>query len=145
MEKRLIGLFCLACLFLWACGGSSTDESKVPVPPSSTFMVRNYNFCSPESTDRFLVGYYGQEVTDTLVYFYIVSSHGDTLHQDHWPATELVSGQSKQDSDAVMEAMKAMIDVKPNDATVCDVAGKSYSYVGRTIGFCPTDKSVVKL
>jgi|GEM_PF-3913840 len=145
MEKRLLVLFCLSGLLLWACGGSEPEQGKVPVPPSSTFMVRNYNFCSPETTDRFLVGYYGQEVADTLIYFYIISSHGDTLHQDQWPAVDLVSGEENQGSEAIIDAMKAMIDVKPSDATVCDVAGRKYSYVDRTIGFCPTDKSVVKL
>lgn len=146
MEKRLTGLILLIALIFSGCGGSeSTDPDKVPVPPSSTFMVRNYHFCSDQETDRFLLGYYGNELPDTLVYFYIVSASGDTLFRDDWPSVAMVPEQSEPDGDKIREAMRGMIDVKPTKGEVCDGPGQIYTYIGNKIGYCAAQKSVVRL
>ncbi len=146
MEKRLIGIFLILSLIVAACGGSeSTEQEKVPVPPSSMFMVRNYHFCSDQETDRFLLGYYGNQLSDTLVYFYIISSKGDTIFQDEWPSVEMVPGMSEPDDDAILEAMRKMIDVKPQEGEVCQTKGPTYSYSGHVIGYCEPEKAVIKI
>ena len=146
MEKRLTGLFMILILILAGCGDSgSSDTEKVPVPPSSMFMVRNYHFCSDQETDRFLLGYYGNELQDTLVYFYIISYQGDTLFSDHWPSKDMVPEGSEINDDVILDAMHDLIDVQPSEGNVCDAPAPTYNYSGNQIGYCATQKEVIKL
>ena len=145
MEKRSIGLVLLICLLLAACGGSGdSDSEKVPVPPSSMFMVRNYQFCADEETDRFLLGYYGPAVSDTTIYFYIVNSKGDTLFRDHWPSARMVEGAQDPSDDDIMDAMKSMIDQGPVPGEVCGDSSKVFTYIGNRIGYCKAEQSVIE-
>lgn len=146
MEKRFTGLILLIALIFSGCGGTgSSDTDKVPVPPSSMFMVRNYHFCSDQETDRFLLGYYGNQLPDTLVYFYIVNSGGDTLYRDDWPSVDMVPDHSEPNDDVILEAMRNLIDVKPVEGEVCEGQGPTYSYVGKSIGYCAAQKEVIAL
>lgn len=86
-------------LLLWmaACGGpAGSPTSKGPVSQASVFYERNYHFCSDKEKDRFLLGYYGENLLDTLVYFYVICYDGDTLYQDRWPSSSFL--EAKDDS-----------------------------------------------
>ena len=142
----MIGFILILCLVFAACGGSdSTNSEKVPVPPASMFMVRNYHFCSDIETDRFLLGYYGNDLSDTLVYFYIVDHSGDTLFRDQWPSVNMLPTGAEADDDAIMEAMTKMIDTRPVIGDICGESGSVYTYADQMIGYCPSTKEVIEL
>ncbi len=146
MEKRMVGFFLILSLVFAACGGSdSTEPDKVPVPPSSMFMVRNYHFCPDEKTDRFLMGYYGNKPLDTLIYFYIVVNSGDTIYQDQWPSKSMLPSNVEPSEDAIVDAMNKMLDTRPVIGEVCGAQSTVFTYSDHTIGYCESEKSVVEL
>ena len=146
MEKRLIGFILILCLVFAACGGSeTTDSEKVPVPPASMFMVRNYHFCSDQETDRFLLGYYGNDLSDTLVYFYIIDTSGDTIFRDQWPSVYMLPNGAEPNDVAIMEAMTKMIDTHPVMGDICGESGSVYTYADQMIGYCASQKEVIEL
>jgi hypothetical protein len=156
-----IGFGLVLCL-----SGCLTPESghpeRVPVPPTSMFFEASRNFCSERMPDRFLVGYYGEALLDTSVYFFVISHKGDTIYRDHWPALahlEDGAGNAMTDSAKVVfiqSRMRKLVD-GPDSAdplpdslvSAHDLGGTFHYQVGshhdRTIAWSKSGKKVVEL
>lgn len=122
MRPTLIGLVCLLML-LSSCGNPvPTPPEKVPVPPASMFMEREYHFSNEQMRDKFLIGYYGPDVLDTTVHLIILSLQGDTLYHTQWDGTNLLDSSTLSATDSVKHvvanaAMQSIIDGKSSKAT----------------------------
>lgn len=163
-EMLLLFGMCLV-LALPAClSPESGDQDKVPVSPSSMFFEKPHNFCSDVIEDRILVGYFGEDLLDTEVFFYVICHKGDTVFKDNWPSSAYFEGTERSfpnDSAKVefvqgrMRDMVIGIENMP-EVTVSDSMaqamelGPQFSYrVGsalkRTIAYSRTGKKVIVL
>ena len=159
----LLGAVCM--VLLSACTSSTTEGggAKVPVPPASMFFEREYNFCSEMIQDRFTIGYYGNNVLESPVHFYIVCHRGDTIFQDTWPGHAFLTGvpdslSGTADSSKVAYVHAAMLDLiegrmpAPADSLISATAarGRTFSYqvadvVSRRLVFDASSKKVLEL
>lgn len=74
-------------LLIVACNPREAgNPQRTPVKQASMFFERTHNFCSDHLPDRFLIGYYGEDLLENEVHFYIVSHLGDTIYHDKWPS-----------------------------------------------------------
>lgn len=140
------------------------DQDRVPVAPTSMFFEEPHNFCSDVIQDRILVGYFGEDLLETEVHFYVICHKGDTVFKDKWPSSAYFDGVEQDfpnDSDKinfVQQRMRAMVigttdipEVPVSDSLAkAKQFGPQFSYqVGadrtRTIAFSRSDKKVVVL
>lgn len=150
MEKRLAGLIVLLLLMLGGCTGEENPNDKpVPVPPASMFMERSYHFCSDEQKDRFLLGYFGTELPDNDIHFFIVSFQNDTLFKEEWPARQMVPEGQEALPETIHESMRKFIDVVPAKGLAGPTTGPGFAFrIGeqqRKIAFCRESKRVVEI
>ncbi|HHG86039.1 MAG TPA: hypothetical protein ENJ82_14925 [Bacteroidetes bacterium] len=156
----ILGMF--ASLLIVACQPKGEGAERMPVKPASMFFERAYNFCSDRIQDRFLIGYFGNEILNSQIHFYVVCHRGDTIYHDSWPATAFL-GELDAPSDSVRIAsirkeMLAFVNgsTGPHAIVVQDSVQKTfdlgqvfqYGIAGqnpKAIAYSHTQKAVIEL
>jgi hypothetical protein len=134
--RHLAATCTLILSLLCACSSSESGSGTLaPVAQASMFFERELPFCGPASSDKIVLGYYGDKLLDTTVHLYILCQGKDTVFRDAWKSQLFLQGAELDLADSlatdlVHTRMRSLLDgpgSAASDSLPCPAKAFSYS------------------
>lgn len=141
--RHLAAISTLILSLLCACTSPEPGNGQhAPVAQASMFFERELPFCSPATTDKVVLGYYGDRLLDTTVHLYILCQGKDTVYRDAWQSRLFLQGAELELTDSlatelVHTRMRDLLDGKqPMQADSLPCPTGAFSYAVQTHQRC---------